>query len=174
MKFIRISIAVIALVLTMSATRAEDLIKIAIGQRGVFENCISELGQDRGFFKKYGLKLEILYTQGGGETLQAILSHSVDMGIVGTLQTMGAYAKGAPLRAIGATMRGAYEYWYVPAESPIKSFKDAAGKSVAFSNSGLVQQSDGSWAGAALRRRGQSSRDRQPGANFHPDHERTG
>ena len=136
MKFIRISIAVIALVLTMSATRAEDLIKIAIGQRGVFENCISELGQDRGFFKKYGLKLEILYTQGGGETLQAILSHSVDMGIVGTLQTMGAYAKGAPLRAIGATMRGAYEYWYVPAESPIKSFKDAAGKSVAFSTSG--------------------------------------
>ena len=82
------------------------------------------------------MKLEILYTQGGGETLQAILSHSVDMGIVGTLQTMGAYAKGAPLRAIGATMRGAYEYWYVPTESPIKSFKDAAGKSVAFSTRG--------------------------------------
>ena len=109
---------------------------MAIGQRGVFENCISELGQDHGFFKKYGLKLEILYTQGGGETLQAILSHSVDMGIVGTLQTMGAYSKGAPLRAIGATMKGAYEYWYVPAESPIKSFKDAAGKSVAFSTTG--------------------------------------
>ncbi len=136
MKFIRISLAVIALALTMSAARAEDLIKMAIGQRGVFENCISELGQDRGFFKKYGLKLEILYTQGGGETLQAILSRSVDMGIVGTLQTMGAYAKGAPLRAIGATMRGAYEYWYVPAESSIKSFKDAAGKSVAFSTRG--------------------------------------
>jgi ABC-type nitrate/sulfonate/bicarbonate transport system substrate-binding protein len=135
MKFTRISIAVVAL-LSMSAARAEDLIKIAIGQRGVFENCISEIGQDRGFFKKYGLKLEILYTQGGGETLQAILSHSVDMGIVGTLQTMGAYAKGAPLRAIGATMRGAYEYWYVPTESPIKSFKDAAGKSVAFSTRG--------------------------------------
>jgi NitT/TauT family transport system substrate-binding protein len=135
MKFTRISIAVVAL-LSMSAARAEDLIKIAIGQRGVFENCISEIGQDRGFFKKYGLKLEILYTQGGGETLQAILSHSVDMGIVGTLQTMGAYAKGAPLRTIGATMRGAYEYWYVPTESPIKSFKDAAGKSVAFSTRG--------------------------------------
>ena len=107
--------------------------------------------------------------------MQAILSHSVDMGIVGTLQTMGAYAEGAPLRAIGATMRGAYEYWYVPAELPIKSFQDAAGKSVAFSTLGVVvEQSDGSWAGAALRRRGQSSRDRQPGANFHPDHERTG
>ncbi|MGB9210546.1 MAG: ABC transporter substrate-binding protein, partial [Pseudolabrys sp.] len=81
----------------------DDLVKIAIGQRGVFENSISELGQSRGFFKKYGLKLDILYTQGGGETIQAIISGSVDMGIVGTLQTMGAYAKGAPIRAIGAT-----------------------------------------------------------------------
>lgn len=114
----------------------DDLVKIAIGQRGVFENSISELGQSRGFFKKYGLKLDILYTQGGGETIQAIISGSVDMGIVGTLQTMGAYAKGAPIRAIGATMKGAYEYWFVPAESPIKSFGDTAGKTVAFSTKG--------------------------------------
>jgi NitT/TauT family transport system substrate-binding protein len=136
LQLVRNGTAALALTLLASAARAEDLIKMAIGQRGVFENCISELGQNRGFFKKYGLKLEILYTQGGGETLQTILSHSVDMGIVGTLQTMGAYAKGAPLRAIGATMRGAYEYWYVPANSPIKTFKDAEGKSVAFSTVG--------------------------------------
>ena len=72
------------------------------------------------------------------------------MGIVGTLQTMGAFAKGAPIRAIGATMKGAYEYWYVPTASPIKSFKDAAGKTVAFSTAGLVQQSDGArvWRGS--------------------------
>lgn len=133
---IRTLTGIAALAMTASAAGAEDVVKLAIGQRGVFENCISELGQDAGFFKKYGLKLEILYTQGGGETLQAILSGAVDMGIVGTLQTMGAYAKGAPLRAIGATMKGAYEYWYVPAESPIKTFKDAAGKSVAFSTTG--------------------------------------
>jgi ABC-type nitrate/sulfonate/bicarbonate transport system substrate-binding protein len=133
---IRLWSCVAALVAISSATRAEDLIKLAIGQRGVFENCISELGQNRGFFKKYGLKLEILYTQGGGETMQAILSGAIDMGIVGTLQTMGAYAKGAPIRAIGATMKGAYEYWFVPAESPIKSFKDTAGKTVAFSTTG--------------------------------------
>ena len=133
---IRLWSCVAALLAISSATRAEDLIKLAIGQRGVFENCISELGQNRGFFKKYGLKLEILYTQGGGETMQAILSGAIDMGIVGTLQTMGAYAKGAPIRAIGATMKGAYEYWFVPAESPIKSFKDTAGKTVAFSTTG--------------------------------------
>lgn len=136
MKFVRICAAVAALAAVTSAARAEDTIKLAIGQRGVFENCISELGQNQGFFKKYGLKLDILYTQGGGETIQAIISGAVDMGIVGTLQTMGAYAKGAPIRAIGATMKGAYEYWFVPADSPIQSFKDTAGKTVAFSTTG--------------------------------------
>lgn len=135
-------LAVVAAIwLPASAVLAEELIKMAIGQRGVYENSVSEVGQDRGFFKKHGLKLEILYTQGGGETLQAIISGAVDMGIIGTLQTMGAFAKGAPIRAIGATMRGAYEYWYVPADSPIKSFKDTAGKTVAFSTTGSSNNS---------------------------------
>lgn len=135
-------LSITATILLWAGTaQAEDTIKMAIGQRGVYENSVSEVGQDRGFFKKHGLKLEILYTQGGGETLQAIISGSVDMGIVGTLQTMGAFAKGAPIRAIGATMRGAYEYWYVLADSPIKSFKDAAGKTVAFSTTGSSNNS---------------------------------
>ena len=106
-----------------NAAMAEDTLKLTIGQRGVFENAISEIGQDQGFFKKHDLKLEILYTQGGGETLQAIVSGAVDIGIgVGTLGTLGAFSKGAPVRVIGATMKGAYEFWYVPANSPIKSF----------------------------------------------------
>ena len=33
-----------------------------------------ELGQQAGIFKKHGLVLEILYTQGGGETQQAVIS----------------------------------------------------------------------------------------------------
>jgi NitT/TauT family transport system substrate-binding protein len=49
---------------------------------------------------------------------------------------LSAFQKGAPIRAIGGTMKGVYEFWYVPANSPIKTFKDAAGKSVAFSTRG--------------------------------------
>jgi NitT/TauT family transport system substrate-binding protein len=116
---------------------AEDTLKLTIGQRGVYENSISEIGQDQGFFAKHGLKLEILYTQGGGETLQAVISGTVDVGIgVGTLGTLGAFVKGAPVVVIGATMKGAYEFWYVPANSPIRSFKDAGGKTVAYSTAG--------------------------------------
>jgi NitT/TauT family transport system substrate-binding protein len=53
------------------------------------------------------------------------------------LGVIGAYVKGAPVRVISAQMTGAGElYWYARAESGIKSLKDAAGKTVAFSSPG--------------------------------------
>jgi NitT/TauT family transport system substrate-binding protein len=131
------AMAVAALAVADGHARADDLLKVAIGQRGVYENSISEIGQQQGLFKKRGLALEILYTQGGGETQQAVISGAVDIGLgVGTLGALGAFAKGAPVRVLGATMRGAYEFWYVPESSPIRNFKDAAGKTVAYSTNG--------------------------------------
>jgi NitT/TauT family transport system substrate-binding protein len=117
---------------------AEDTLKLAIGQRGNWENAAPELGQKAGFFKKRGLNLELLYTQGAGETLQAVISSSVDIGVgVGTAGVLGAFAKGAPVRAIANSMTGADDlFWYVPAASPIKSIKDAGGKTIAYSTNG--------------------------------------
>ena len=117
---------------------ADDTLKLAIGQRGNWENAAPELGQKAGFFKKRGLNLELLYTQGAGETLQAVISNSVDIGVgVGTAGVLGAFAKGAPVRAIANSMTGADDlFWYVPAASPIKSMKDAGGKTIAYSTNG--------------------------------------
>ena len=120
---------------------AQDKLKVAVGQRGVWENSVSELGQDAGIFKKHGLQLEVLYTQGGGETQQAVISGSVDLGIgVGTYGVMGAFSKGAPVRILGATMTGYYEFWYVPAASPLMTMKDAQGKTMSYSTSGSSTQ----------------------------------
>jgi ABC-type nitrate/sulfonate/bicarbonate transport system substrate-binding protein len=41
----------------------------------------SEIGQRAGIFRRHGPNLEILYTNGGGETMQAVISGSVDIGI---------------------------------------------------------------------------------------------
>jgi ABC-type nitrate/sulfonate/bicarbonate transport system substrate-binding protein len=130
-------VAVLAVVLCHSA-RADDTLKLAIGQRGNWENAAPELGQKAGFFKKRGLNLELLYTQGAGETLQAVISGSVDVGLgVGTAGVLGAFAKGAPVRAIANSTTGADDlFWYVPSSSPIKSIKDAAGKTIAYSTNG--------------------------------------
>ena len=128
----------LAVVTIGTTAMAEDTLKLAIGQRGNWENAAPELGQKAGFFKKHGLALELLYTQGAGETLQAVISGSVDLGIgVGTAGVLGAFAKGAPVRAIANSMTGADDlFWYVPAASPIKSIKDAAGKTIAYSTTG--------------------------------------
>jgi NitT/TauT family transport system substrate-binding protein len=130
-------VAVVAVALCHGA-RAEDTLKLAIGQRGNWENAPPELGQKAGFFKKRGLNLELLYTQGAGETLQAVISGSVDVGLgVGTAGVLGAFAKGAPVRAIANSTTGADDlFWYVPSSSPIKSIKDAAGKTIAYSTNG--------------------------------------
>ena len=128
----------LAVVTVGTTAMAEDTLKLAIGQRGNWENAAPELGQKAGFFKKHGLALELLYTQGAGETLQAVISGSVDLGIgVGTAGVLGAYSKGAPVRAIANSMTGADDlFWYVPAASPIKTIKDAAGKTIAYSTNG--------------------------------------
>ena len=133
-----LALVALALVTLASAALAEDTLKLAIGQRGNWENAPPELGQKAGFFKKRGLALEILYTQGAVETLQAVISGSVDIGIgVGTAGVLGAFGKGAPVRAIANSTTGADDlFWYVSASSPIKSIKDAAGKTIAYSTTG--------------------------------------
>jgi NitT/TauT family transport system substrate-binding protein len=117
---------------------SEDNLKLAVGAPNNWDSGVSEIGQRAGIFKKHGLDLEILYTNGGGETLQAVISGSVDIGIsAGTGAVLGAFAKGAPVRIILAGTTGASDlYWYVPAASPLKSFGDLNGKTVAYSTNG--------------------------------------
>ena len=49
---------------------------------------------------------------------------------------ISAYAKGAPVRIIGAEATGAADYWYAKADSGIKTCKDTNGKTIAFSTKG--------------------------------------
>ncbi|TFF23104.1 ABC transporter substrate-binding protein [Jiella endophytica] len=117
---------------------AADTLKLAIGQRGNWDTSVAELGQRAGIFKKHDLDLDLLYTQGGGETMQAVISGSVDIGVAaGTLGVLGAFSKGAPVRIIGAQATGAADFWYVPADSKLQSLKDAdADTTIAFSTNG--------------------------------------
>ena len=82
--------------------------------------------------------LELVYTQGAGETQQAVISGSVDIGIAaGVMGVMSAFSKGAPVRVISAETTGAGDlYWNVKADTPIKTLKDADGKTLAYSTNG--------------------------------------
>jgi NitT/TauT family transport system substrate-binding protein len=128
--------AAIAMATLAAPAAADDLVKMTIGQRGNWDTSITHLGEKAGIFKKHGLQLEMIYTSGSGETLQPVISGSVDLGLaVGTLGAMAAYSKGAPVRIIGAQATGAADYWY--AKNPaIKTLKDANGHTIAFSTNG--------------------------------------
>jgi NitT/TauT family transport system substrate-binding protein len=128
--------AAIAMATLTGPAAADDVVKMTIGQRGNWDTSITHLGEKAGIFKKHGLQLEMIYTSGSGETLQPVISGSVDLGLaVGTLGAMAAYSKGAPVRIIGAQATGAADYWY--AKNPaIKTLKDTNGHTIAFSTNG--------------------------------------
>jgi NitT/TauT family transport system substrate-binding protein len=133
-----LAIAAIAALASPPRASADDLIKLTIGQRGNWDTAISQLGTKAGIFKKNGIELEMVYTSGSGETLQPVIGGAVDAGLaVGTLGAIAAYAKGAPVRIIGAQATGAADYWYAKATSPVKKLTDLTDRNtIAYSTNG--------------------------------------
>ncbi len=118
-------LATIAGVFLSAPAPAADVFKLAIGQRGLWDSAIAEIGTETGIFARHGLELQTFYTSGGGETQQAVISGSSDIGVsAGTLGVLGAYAKGAPVRIIAGEATGTAEYYFVRAQSPAHTMRD--------------------------------------------------
>src|ERR1700694_2868922 len=134
------ALALIGVLFTASsAARADDQLKVAIGQINNWENQMPTLGQDAGILKKYGLALDNFGTAGAGETIQPIIAGSADIGIgVGVAGVMRVFSKGAPVRVLLPAFTGTGDlYWYVKAESPLKAVTDTTDKNtIAYSTSG--------------------------------------
>jgi NitT/TauT family transport system substrate-binding protein len=125
--------------LALSQAQAQDRLKVAIGQINNWENQAPTLGQDAGIFRKHGLVLENFGTQGAGETMQPVIAGAADIGAgVGVAGVMTAFSKGAPVRILAPMFTGTGDiYWYVRADSPIKSLKDATERNtIAYSTTG--------------------------------------
>src|ERR1700704_2364695 len=130
---------IVSLLGAASAARADDQLKVAIGQINNWENQMPTLGQDAGIFKKHGLTLDNFGTAGAGETMQPIIAGSADIGIgVGVAGVMRVFSKGAPVRVLLPAFTGTGDlYWYVKADSPLKALTDTTDKStIAYSTSG--------------------------------------
>ena len=160
------------------AARAAEKLKVAIPQKGFWDSSWVEFGEAAGFFKEAGLEVEVFYTEGGAQTIATVVSGSVDIALSnGILGAIGAYVKGGdatPYRIISAEMTGAHElFWWVKADSPIKTLKDAAeGKTIAFSSPG---SSSNLILLTLLRQAGSKAKPVPTGGapgDLHPDHDR--
>ncbi len=120
------------------SARSQDTLKVAVPQKGAWDAGLAELGKRAGIFQKHGLNLEILYTQAGPESIQALIGGSIDIATAsGVSAAVGTFAKGAPIRIIGSEIIGSPDlYWYVPEASPIRKLEDFNGKTVAYSLTG--------------------------------------
>ena len=130
--------ALAVLAASFAADANAETLKVAVAQRGFWNSVFIEMGIKQGFFKAEGLDIEILYTEGGASTLTPVIAGSLDIAMTnGTLGVIAAYSKGAPVKIISAEATGAPDaFWYSRPESNIKTIKDTAGKSVAFSSPG--------------------------------------
>ena len=134
-----VSILLCAATFTLvTPTAAEDMLRIAIPQRGTWDTSISEIGQKAGIFKKHGLNLDLLFTGAGAEVIGGIIGGSIDLSMASGISTvLGAYGNGAPLRIFSSEMAGQPEiYWFVPADSLIKTLADMNGKTIGYSAAG--------------------------------------
>lgn len=117
---------------------AQDLVKVANAQLGFWDQTIIQFGDEAGIFDKHDIDLEILWTDGGADAQQAVISGSMDVAIgTGMLGVISAWAKGAPIKVIAASMTGSPDlFWYVKSDSDIQSMADTGGATVGFSRPG--------------------------------------
>jgi NitT/TauT family transport system substrate-binding protein len=135
----RALIAFLAVALPVAAA-AKDAVRVVDSQALVYDSYSLYLGKEDGIFDAENLDVSLILGRGGSDSLQAVITGSQDM-IYGTgvLAVISAAAKGAPITILGNAARGAGEiYWYVPKDSPIRSFKDLDGKEFAYSTPGSV------------------------------------
>ena len=135
---IALLIGILAATVAGSAMAQTQTLKVAVAQRGFWNSSFVEFALQQGFFKQEGLEIEILYTEGGASTLMPVVTGSLDIAMTnGTLGVIAAFAKGMPVKIISAEATGAPDaFWYARPESGIKTIKDTAGKTVAFSSPG--------------------------------------
>lgn len=137
-RMLELGILCVAALAAAHAACADDKVRAAVGQRGNWDTLFISQGVAAGVFKREGIDVDITWTKGGAETLQAVITDSADLAIANGLPgVIGAISKGAPLRIVSAQMTGAPDlFWYVKADSPVKSMQDMNGRTMGYSRPG--------------------------------------
>lgn len=133
------SLIALAMATSLAApAAAADLVRVANSQKGFWDQTLIEFGDRKGIFEKHDIDLEILWTDGGADAQQAVISGSMDVAVgTGALGVISAYSKGAPIEILSSSMTGSSDlFWFVKNDSEIQSFADTDGKTVAFSRPG--------------------------------------
>jgi NitT/TauT family transport system substrate-binding protein len=115
---------------------AAELIPMKVSYLPIMDLQQLYVGWEKGFFEKEGLKVEGQVAQGGAVSQTLVESESVDLGWTAVVPLSQAYVKGfnfifiAPGVFVDSTNRKEVGI-IVKKDSPMRSFKDLAGKTIA-------------------------------------------
>ena len=129
---------VAALHLTAHSAQAAEVVRAVLPHGGLWDILPVKHAMEEGLYDKMGVEVKSLVTRGSSESVQAVATGSADIAVgVGTFAILASYAAGAPVRIIGSEIIGSPDIWYyVKGDSPIKSVRDLAGKTVAYTGAG--------------------------------------
>ncbi len=95
------------------------------------------IAQEKGFYKENNLEVDAVFTRGGGENVQAVVSGDAQIGLgTGTLAVISAFVKKAPIKIAAAEITGMDAFWYVQSSTTMRKLEDLSGKKVAYSRPG--------------------------------------
>ncbi len=94
------------------------------------------VAREKGFYKKHGVDIEIIYIRGGSTTIKAMVAKKLDVMINEPLSTMKALQKGARFTFVTAlAQRASYQ---LLAKDDIKSLKQLKGRAIGVSRPGAI------------------------------------
>lgn len=130
--------AALAVGLYAAPAIALEKVTVAIGQRGLWDTLSTVFAQDNGYFRKLGLEVSHIKTRGGAETARVVMTGDMNFGMdMGILAAISAFAKGGPIRIVSSEMVGTPDlFWYVRADSKLRTVKDIDGALIAYSRPG--------------------------------------
>ena len=121
-----------------AAAAARTKIIVVVPHRILFTVALPVyIAQEKGFYKENNIDVDAVFTRGGGENVQAVVSGDAQIGLgTGTLAVISAFVKKAPIRIAAAEITGMDAFWYVQSSTPIRKMEDLAGKKIAYSRPG--------------------------------------
>ena len=136
----RTALIAAAALLLPTLAHAKDAVRLVDTQAQIYVDWCLYVAQEKGYYAAENLDPSIIVGRGGSDSLQAVVTGSQDIVFgPGVLSVIAAYAKGAPVTIIANAVYGGRDlFWYVKADSPIKSFKDLNGKTFSYSTPGSM------------------------------------
>lgn len=100
------------------------------------------VGVEQGLFEENGVQIEeFVPSEGGGTTLQNVISGRLPFGEVATAAIVSGYLEGAPVQVVGSGVQSVADVlWVAPKDSDLETLEDAEDKRWGFTSPGSVTE----------------------------------